>query len=97
MLKCIFLDVLSFQEVLAGKYNVVCTSNDKRNPRASQVELREAKYFFYRTFDVVSLKISEIFPDLIDGIKGQLLVFLCLFYFSFIRHYHEYFFSLKNK
>lgn len=71
LLKYIFLDVSSCQEALGGKCNVVCTSDDKKNPCASQVELREADYIFYRTFDVVSLKISVNFPDLIDGIKGQ--------------------------
>ncbi|WJZ94722.1 hypothetical protein VitviT2T_013555 [Vitis vinifera] len=58
-------------EALGGKCKVVCTSNDKRNPRVSQVELREADYIFYRTFDIGSLKISDNFADLIDGIKVE--------------------------
>ncbi|XP_034695972.1 protein ANTI-SILENCING 1-like isoform X5 [Vitis riparia] len=58
-------------EALGGKCKVVCTSNDKRNPRVSQVELREADYMFYRTFDIGSLKISDNFADLIDGIKVE--------------------------
>lgn len=70
MSKCIFFMFYSFQEALGGKCKVVCTSNDKRNPRVSQVELREADYIFYRTFDIGSLKISDNFADLIDGIKG---------------------------
>lgn len=60
----------SFQEALVGKCNVVCTSKDERNPPVSQVELREADYFFRCTFDTGSMRISEEFADLIDGIKG---------------------------
>ncbi|KAF8406987.1 hypothetical protein HHK36_006108 [Tetracentron sinense] len=61
-------------EVLAGKCNVVCTSKDQRNLLPSELELRMAKYIFYRTFDVGSLTISDKFEDRIAGIEGQKLV-----------------------
>ncbi|XAR50586.1 hypothetical protein NMG60_11004945 [Bertholletia excelsa] len=54
-------------EAISGKCNVICTSEDKRNPQASKEELEMADYVFYRTFDVQSYRISSSFPDLVAG------------------------------
>ncbi|GMY34145.1 protein ANTI-SILENCING 1-like isoform X6 [Fagus crenata] len=56
-------------EVLCGKCNILCTSKDKRNPQASEVELGMADYIFYRTFDVGTCTISDNFPNAIAGIE----------------------------
>ncbi|XP_062089789.1 protein ANTI-SILENCING 1 [Humulus lupulus] len=58
-------------EAVVGKCNVICTSDDKRNPQASEEELRKAHYIFYRTFDVDRTEISEKFPDEIGGTKVE--------------------------
>ncbi|KAL5823108.1 hypothetical protein ACOSQ4_021008 [Xanthoceras sorbifolium] len=58
-------------EVIIGKCNVLCTSNDWRNPRLSGEELQNADYIFYRTFDVAKLKIEESFSEEIDGVKVE--------------------------
>ncbi|KAK1578956.1 hypothetical protein Q3G72_034504 [Acer saccharum] len=58
-------------EVIIGKCNVLCASNDWRNPRASGEELQKADYIFYRTFDVAKLKIEESFSEEIDGVKVE--------------------------
>ncbi|XP_059643782.1 protein ANTI-SILENCING 1-like [Cornus florida] len=58
-------------EAIYGKCNVICTSKDKRNPQASEEELRLARYIFYRTFDVGSCRISETFPDRVARIKVE--------------------------
>ncbi|KAL5575640.1 hypothetical protein UlMin_017339 [Ulmus minor] len=65
------LSNINLVEAIIGKYNVVCTSKDKRNPQASEEELKMADYIFYRTFDVGSHTISEKFPDEIRGIKVE--------------------------
>ncbi|XVE52151.1 hypothetical protein DITRI_Ditri02bG0099300 [Diplodiscus trichospermus] len=57
------------QESIGGKCNVVCTSNDSRNPQASEADLRRADYFFCCHFDVGQLAIFDIFPDMVDGVK----------------------------
>ncbi|GKE25655.1 anti-silencing 1-like protein isoform X1 [Tanacetum coccineum] len=56
-------------ESISGKCNVVCTSKDKRNPQATEEELKMSDYVFYRTFDVKECKLSEIFPDKIAGVE----------------------------
>lgn len=53
-----------------GKCNVVCTSDDRRNPRPGSNELRRANYVFSRTFDTRLRIISEDFADAIAGIGG---------------------------
>ncbi|KAI9162341.1 hypothetical protein LWI28_026337 [Acer negundo] len=58
-------------EVIIGKCNVLCASNDRRNPRASGEELQKADYIFYRTFDVAKLKIEDSFSKEIDGVKVE--------------------------
>ncbi|VYS57493.1 unnamed protein product [Arabidopsis thaliana] len=55
-------------ETIMGKCNVVCTSDDRRNPRPGTKELRRAKYIFSRTFDTRLRIISEDFADAIAGI-----------------------------
>ncbi|XP_068648865.1 protein ANTI-SILENCING 1-like isoform X2 [Aristolochia californica] len=57
-------------EVLVGKCNVICTSKDKRNPQPSSEDLRRADFFFYRTFDVGKMTISESVDGQIAGIEG---------------------------
>ncbi|KAK6912155.1 hypothetical protein RJ641_024248, partial [Dillenia turbinata] len=64
------LSNINHLESISAKCNVVCTSKDKRNPRPSESELEMADYIFYRTFDVGSCKISENFPETINGLKG---------------------------
>ncbi|KAF4372412.1 hypothetical protein F8388_027085 [Cannabis sativa] len=58
-------------ENVVGKCNVICTSDDKRNPQPSEEELRKAHYIYYRTFDVGKTEISEKFPDEICGSKVE--------------------------
>nr|XP_043626519.1 protein ANTI-SILENCING 1-like [Erigeron canadensis] len=55
-------------ETISGKCNVICTSNDGRNPKASMEGLKMSTYVFSRTFDVKECRISEIFPDKIAGV-----------------------------
>ncbi|XP_076924364.1 protein ANTI-SILENCING 1-like [Bidens hawaiensis] len=50
-------------EAICGKCNAVCTSKDKRNPKASMEELKMSDYVFYRVFDVEKCRLSERFPD----------------------------------
>ncbi|XP_038693372.1 protein ANTI-SILENCING 1-like isoform X2 [Tripterygium wilfordii] len=61
----------NYLESIVQKCNVVCTSNDRRNPKASEKELKVADYFFYRTFDVGKCTLSEDFPDSIAGSKVE--------------------------
>ncbi|KAI3803441.1 hypothetical protein L1987_31592 [Smallanthus sonchifolius] len=56
-------------ETICGKCNVVCTSKDERNPKASMEELKMSDYVFYRTFDVETCRLSEKFPDKIAGVE----------------------------
>jgi hypothetical protein len=65
---------LFFQESIIGKCSVVCTSEDKRNPKPSETELKRADFFFKCTFNVDRLVIDDKFPDKIDGIEGQLFM-----------------------
>ncbi|KAK9266277.1 hypothetical protein L1049_001798 [Liquidambar formosana] len=58
-------------EAISGKCNVICTSKDRRNPQASEVELRMADFIFYRTFNVGSCTLFDNFPDSIAGIKVE--------------------------
>ncbi|KAG7582085.1 RNA recognition motif domain [Arabidopsis suecica] len=55
-------------ETIMGKCNVVCTSDDRRNPRPGSNELRRANYVFSRTFDTRLRIISEDFADAIAGV-----------------------------
>lgn len=57
-----------------GKCNVVCTSDDIRNPKPSETELERADFFFKYSFDVEKRVIVDKFTDEIDGFKGQLYV-----------------------
>ncbi|KAL9405741.1 hypothetical protein Peur_002713 [Populus x canadensis] len=59
-------------ESIVGKCNVVCASNDQRNPQASEQQLEMADYIFYRSFDVGTCRISESFADQIYGFKVEL-------------------------
>lgn len=58
-------------ENIAGKCTVVCGSNDRRNPRASEAELRTTDFIFYRTFDVGKQEILDTFPVKIDGLAVE--------------------------
>lgn len=66
---------ICFQESILGKCCIVCSSEDKRNPKPSETELKRANFFFKCTFDVDRLVIDDKFPDKIDGIEGQLFMF----------------------
>ncbi|XP_076938013.1 protein ANTI-SILENCING 1-like [Bidens hawaiensis] len=44
-------------EAIAGKCNVVCVSNDIRNPQPSDEEVKAADFIFHRLFDVESCTI----------------------------------------
>ncbi|KAL2548385.1 bromo-adjacent-like proteiny (BAH) domain-containing protein [Forsythia ovata] len=46
-------------EAIAGKCNVVCISNDSRNPQPSVEEVQMADYVFYRLFDVKNCLILD--------------------------------------
>ncbi|WJX74838.1 hypothetical protein P8452_58446 [Trifolium repens] len=58
-------------ESIIGKCSVVCTSEDKRNPKPSETELKRADFFFKCTFNVDRLVIDDKFPDKIDGIEVE--------------------------
>ncbi|XP_052487537.1 protein ANTI-SILENCING 1 [Gossypium raimondii] len=63
---------INLVESIVGKCNVVCTSNDHRNPQAySEADLRRADYFFCCHFDVGELAISDTFPDMVDRVKVE--------------------------
>ncbi|GMI91867.1 hypothetical protein like AT3G15605 [Hibiscus trionum] len=62
---------INLLESIGGKCNVVCTSNDNRNPQASSEDFRCAEYFFCRRFDVGELAILDNFPDMVDGVKVE--------------------------
>ncbi|XP_076895358.1 protein ANTI-SILENCING 1 [Bidens hawaiensis] len=46
-------------EAIAGKCNVVCVSNDIRNPQPSDEEVKAADFIFHRLFNVESCTILE--------------------------------------
>ncbi|KAH9666480.1 protein ANTI-SILENCING 1 [Citrus sinensis] len=56
---------------IVRKCNVLCASNDRRNPLVSNEELCRADYIFSQTFDVAKLKIEERFPEKIAGVKVE--------------------------
>ncbi|PNY11534.1 nucleic acid binding protein [Trifolium pratense] len=58
-------------ESIIGKCSVVCTSEDKRNPKPSEKELKRADFFFKCTFDVDRRVIDDKFADKIDGIEVE--------------------------
>lgn len=60
-----------YQEALGGKFNVVCTSKDERNPQPSSDQLKDADFVFYRTFNVVTFSVSEKIEDTISGVEGN--------------------------
>ncbi|CAH9072040.1 unnamed protein product [Cuscuta epithymum] len=58
-------------EAIAGKCNVVCISEDKRNRQPSEEELKAADYIFYRVFDVAKLTLDQIGDsDIVGGLEG---------------------------
>lgn len=60
------------QEAVAGKCNVVCISEDIRNPQPSEEQLKRADFVFNRFFDVGHRKIlDKIDDDKIAGIDGM--------------------------
>jgi len=63
-----------FQESILGKCNVVCTSEDRRNPKPSETELKRADFLFKCTFDVDRCVIDDKFPHKIDGAEGKLSI-----------------------
>ncbi|XP_031284256.1 protein ANTI-SILENCING 1-like isoform X2 [Pistacia vera] len=65
------LSNISPLEAVIRKCNVLCASNDWRNPQASKQELSKADYIFSHTFDVAKLKIEESIPEEIDGVKVE--------------------------
>ncbi|GAU25125.1 hypothetical protein TSUD_362950 [Trifolium subterraneum] len=62
---------INLLESIIGKCRVVCTSNDKRNPKPSEKELVRADFFFKCTFDVDRRVIDDKFADKIDGIEVE--------------------------
>ncbi|KAK9149751.1 hypothetical protein Scep_008508 [Stephania cephalantha] len=58
-------------DALVGKCKVVCSSKDRRNPQPSEIELLMADYVFYRTFDVVTRKISDKIGDMIGDFEVE--------------------------
>ncbi|CAH9122168.1 unnamed protein product [Cuscuta epithymum] len=57
-------------EAIAGKCNVVCISEDKRNRQPSEEELKAADYIFYRVFDVAKLTMDQIGDsDIVGGLE----------------------------
>ncbi|KAG7024535.1 Protein ANTI-SILENCING 1, partial [Cucurbita argyrosperma subsp. argyrosperma] len=60
-------------EAIAGKCNVICISDDSRNPRPSDEELEKADFVFFRTFDVGK---QEVCNDMCAKIAGVEVKFL---------------------
>ncbi|KAK1406686.1 hypothetical protein QVD17_42212 [Tagetes erecta] len=56
-------------EAIAGPCNVVCVSNDSRNPQPSDEELKAADFIFCRTFDVQSCTILDKMDDQVGGLE----------------------------
>lgn len=73
---CLILFYL-FQEAIAGKCHVVCTSVDKRNLQPSSTDVELADYIFYRVFDVGNYTISDVLADTVAGIEGMACIFIC--------------------
>lgn len=65
----------SNQEVIAGKCNVLCISNDSRNPQPSDEALKRADFVFCRTFDVGKREVCNEICDKIAGVEGLSSVF----------------------
>ncbi|KAL4029683.1 hypothetical protein IC575_007903 [Cucumis melo] len=61
-------------EVLAGKCNVLCISNDSRNPQPSDEALKKADFVFCRTFDVGKQEVCSEICDKIAGVEVKLLL-----------------------
>uniref|UniRef100_M1B112 DNA binding / nucleic acid binding n=1 Tax=Solanum tuberosum TaxID=4113 RepID=M1B112_SOLTU len=55
-------------EAIAGRCNVICTSEDNRNPQPSDEEVKMADYVFYRAFDVGTCAILDKMIDKIGGL-----------------------------
>lgn len=62
---------INLLESILGKCNVVCTSEDRRNPKPSETELKRADFLFKCTFDVDRCVINDKFPDKIDGAEVE--------------------------
>ncbi|KAK2353946.1 protein ANTI-SILENCING [Trifolium repens] len=62
---------INLLESIIGKCSVVCTSEDKRNRKPSEKELKRADFFFKCTFDVDRCVIDEKFADKIEGIEVE--------------------------
>ncbi|CAK9325620.1 unnamed protein product [Citrullus colocynthis] len=61
-------------EVIAGKCNVLCISNDSRNPQPSDEALKRADFVFCRTFDVGKREVCNEICDKIAGVEVKLLL-----------------------
>lgn len=55
-------------EAIAGRCNVICTSEDNRNPQPSDEEVKMADYVFYRAFDVGTCAILDKMIDKVGGL-----------------------------
>ncbi|TMW94842.1 hypothetical protein EJD97_009731 [Solanum chilense] len=55
-------------EAIAGRCNVICTSEDNRNPQPSDEEVKLADYVFYRAFDVGTCAILDKMIDKVGGL-----------------------------
>lgn len=55
-------------EAIAGRCNVICTSEDIRNPQPSDEEVKLADYVFYRAFDVGTCAILDKMIDKVGGL-----------------------------
>ena len=66
---------VSNQEAIAGKCNVICISDDSRNPRPSDEELEKADFVFFRTFDVGKQEVCNEMCAKIAGVEGSSSVF----------------------
>lgn len=60
--------------MIAGKCNVLCISNDSRNPRPSDEVLKKADFVFSRTFDVGKQEVCNDMCGKIAGIEGLISV-----------------------
>ncbi|XP_075095556.1 protein ANTI-SILENCING 1 isoform X2 [Nicotiana tabacum] len=69
-------------EAIAGKCNVVCISEDNRNPQPSEEEVKTADFVFYRAFDVGKCSILDKMDDKVGGLDGMCLSSLVKYVFN---------------
>ncbi|KAG6649381.1 hypothetical protein CIPAW_07G208200 [Carya illinoinensis] len=60
-------------EAIVGKCNVVCTSEDSKNPQPTEEQLRTADFIFYRAFDVGHCRILDKIEEKVAGVEVKFI------------------------